>query len=413
MRFMTRGRLVGAVLVIAILAGAIFTARPYFRGLSFVVRAADMQGSVRRFADYGAAPVAQRELQIPMASGTIAGRAYAPARPAARAVLLVPGLHASGIDESRLNELARQLAAGGVAVVIPDIPELRQFTISPAITDAIEQSGSWLAQSELAPDGRVGLIGIGFSGGLTLVAAGRPNLKDHVAFVSSLGGHDDLARVFKYLCTGVEAPPPESASPLTGLMQQRNAAKTAGTATSVATGWTPPPNENGAAIVLLSMADRIVPAPQVEPLRDAIRHFLRTVTLEGAEKERADEQLASLGSLSRTMPEPSATLFRYVTGRDIVHLGARLVPAIPAFGNASGLSPVRSPKPAAPVFLLHGTADNLIPAVEALHLTATLRGATSTRMLLSSAVSGIDVGQPVAARDLMALGSFWGDILRR
>ena len=164
--------------------------------------------------------------------------------------------------------------------------------------------------------------------------------------------------------------------------------------------------------MLLSMAERMVPAPQVEPLREAIRRFLRAAMLEGAEKERADADLAALGSLSRSMREPSATLFRYVTGRDIVHLGARLVPSIPAFGKASGLSPVRSPKPAAPVLLLHGTADNLIPAVETLHLAATLRGATSTRMLLSSALSGLDVEQPVAA-DLTALGSFWGDVLRR
>jgi hypothetical protein len=200
---MTRGRLVGAALVIAILAVAIFTARPYLRGLSFVVRAADMQGSLRRLADYGAAPVAQRELQIPMASGTIAGRAYAPEHPVPRAVLLVPGLHPSGIEESRLNELARQLAAGGVAVIIPDIPELRQFMISPAITDAIEQSGSSRRAIRFASDGRVGMIGIGFSGGPTLVAAGRPGL-GITSRLCPLGG-TTISRASSSICARVSS----------------------------------------------------------------------------------------------------------------------------------------------------------------------------------------------------------------
>jgi dienelactone hydrolase len=411
MRLMTRGRL-AAVLLIVILAGAVFAARPYLRGLSFVVRAADRQGSLRRLADYDAVAVAERELQIPIASRTIAGRAYMPASPARRAVLLVPGLPLSGPDEPQVNVLARQLAASGVAVVVPDIEDLRQFTISTAITDHVEQSASWLAaQSEFAPDGRIGLLGINISGGLTLIAAGRPGLKDRVAFVAALGGHDDLARVFKYLCTGVEAPPPESASPLTGLMQQRDAAKTAGTPAAVATGWTPPPTDDGAAIVLVSLAERVVPAAQVEPLRGAVRQFLQT-SLNGDEASRG-ETLGKLRAVAKTMREPSATLFKYVLDRDIVHLGARLAPGVASFANAAALSPARSPKPSAPVFLLHGTADNVVPAVETLHLSATLRGTTPTRMLLSSAVSENSVKQQLATREMMQLAAFWSDILKK
>jgi pimeloyl-ACP methyl ester carboxylesterase len=243
------------------------------------------------------------------------------------------------------------------------------------------------------------------------VAAGRSSLADRVAFAASLGGHDDLARVFKYLCTGVEAPPPESASPLTGLVQQRDAARTGGTPASIATGWAPPPNENGAAIVLVSMAERMVPAAQVEPLRDAVRQFLQTSF--DRNEASGDEAMAKLRALAKTMREPSAALFKYVLDHDIVHLGARLAPSIASIANATALSPSRSPKPSSPVFLLHGTGDNLIPAVEALHMAATLRGATSTRMLLSGALSANDLEQPVATRDLMALASFWADVLKK
>ena len=44
--------------------------------------------------------------------------------------------------------------------------------------------------------------GISFSGGLSIVAAGRPALRDKVSYVMSFGGHGDLPRVMKYLASG-------------------------------------------------------------------------------------------------------------------------------------------------------------------------------------------------------------------
>ena len=49
------------------------------------------------------------------------------------------------------------------------------------------------------------MMGISFAGGLSIVAAGRPALRDHVAVVLSLGGHGDLPRTLRYLCTGIQA----------------------------------------------------------------------------------------------------------------------------------------------------------------------------------------------------------------
>jgi hypothetical protein len=75
----------------------------------------------------------------------------------------------------------------------------------PAITDAIEQAGRWLSSRRRWRPGRtIGLMGIGMSGGFAVVAAGRASMAGRVAFVLTLGGHDDLPRVLKYLCTGVE-----------------------------------------------------------------------------------------------------------------------------------------------------------------------------------------------------------------
>ena len=46
---------------------------------------------------------------------------------------------------------------------------------------------------------------------------------------------------------------------------------------------------------------------------------------------------------------------RYVNARDVAALGRRLVPYLPQLGQDAALSPERSPTPAAPVYLLHGS----------------------------------------------------------
>src|SRR5207244_3899781 len=186
----------------------------------------------------------ERDTAVPTSRGSLRSRLYEPETRRHHTAVLVSGLHPSGIDEPRLVRLARQVAASGVAVVTPDIPELSRFEITPAITDAIEEAGRWLAvDSGLAPDRRVGLMGISFSGGLSIVAAARPSLADRVAYVFALGGHDDLPRVLRYLCTGSEPRPAPKV---------RLASDSGGNDTFVLA-----PHDYGVAVILLSVADRV------------------------------------------------------------------------------------------------------------------------------------------------------------
>ena len=120
-------------------------------------------------------------------------------------MLLVPGVHAMGIDEPRLTGLSHELAATGLAVLTMELPDLAHYQFTPRTVDIIEDGARWLAdRKDIAADGRVGLMGISFAGGLSMVAAGRPALKDRLAFVFSFGGHGDLPRVLRYLCSGQE-----------------------------------------------------------------------------------------------------------------------------------------------------------------------------------------------------------------
>jgi dienelactone hydrolase len=405
MRPEMRRRVVAVIVVIVTLAAGAFIARPYVHGLSFVIRAADMHGAMRRIAEMDAGAERERLLTIPTERGPIRARLYEPAGTHRRAVLAVSGLHASGIDEPRLMRLARQLAASGVAVVTPDIPELSRFEITPAITDAIERAAGWLAnESGLAPDHRVGMMGISFSGGLSVVAAGRPSLADHVSYVFAFGGHDDLPRVLRYLCTGVEPPPVRELQ-----VRLTSAAET----DSSAHGATRPPHDYGVAVILLGVAERVVPRPQVEPLRAGVRRFLLASAHDAVDKARAEREFAALKDLAKALPEPTRTLLRYVNERDVVHLGARLLPYVGSYGGDPALSASKSPKPSAPVFLLHGTDDNVIPAIESEYLAEDLRGHAPVKLLLSGLMTHAEADRPAKVGDVMQLASFWGDLLSR
>ena len=81
-----------------------------------------------------------------------------------------------GIREARLVGMAEDLAASGYDVLTVATPDLQKFRITPTSTDIIEDAAVWLAgQQPAGGDGKIGMLGISFSGGLSIVAAGRPD----------------------------------------------------------------------------------------------------------------------------------------------------------------------------------------------------------------------------------------------
>jgi len=367
-------------------------------GLSLVVRGANLTGFVRTVADLDTVRHEEHLVSIPVGPKSVRGRVYIPARGSSQTVLVVAGLHPAGIDEPRLMALARELAKSRVTVVTPEIPELSQFEITPALTDQIERAALWLATStDLAPTGRIGLMGISFSGGLSVVAAGRPALRDRLSYVFALGGHDDLPRVLTYLCTGTEGGaaivPWQGPDPAT---VQR------------------PPHDYGVAVVLLNVADHLVPPGQVALLRDAVRRFLWASYLDTVDARAAAREFNELRILARGLPEPAASLLDSVNNRDVGRLGPLLLPHVASYVEAAALSPSRSPAPTAPVFLLHGRHDTVIPAAESMHLAQRLRTqSVPVRLLMTDLISHAEADQPPAILEVWRLGRFWGDLLDR
>jgi dienelactone hydrolase len=381
-----RRALAAVVLVALLLVGLAAGARPYAHGLSLVVRAANLQGISGRLANLDTVPEVEWLVSVPLHHASMRARVYAPARASRQTVLLVSGLHPAGIDEPRLVSLSRELARTNVTVVTP-----------PLLTDRIEQAAVWVAaESGLAPRGRIGMMGISFSGGLSVVAAGRPSLRNHLLYVFSFGGHDDLLRVLRYFCAGGELGVPGDHRLTPGWSVAQRA-----------------PHDYGLAIVLLNVADQLVPADQVPGLRDGVRRFLRASYVDRLDKARAQQEFAALGQIARTLPEPSATLLEYVNRRDVASLGRRLLPYFEAYAEAAALSPSRSPNPLAPVFLLHGRDDNVIPAIESEYLAGRLRDHVPVRLLVTDLISHAEADQPPHLIDVLELGGFWSDLLAR
>ena len=163
----------------------------------------------------------------------------------------MPGVHRDGINESRLVGLAEDLAATGYGVLTVAAPDLQQFKITPQVTDVIEDAVKWTSeQPQFRTDGKIGVLGISFSGGLSIVAAGRESIRDRVAFVMSFGGHGDLARAMHYLTTGE-------------VLGDLEAAKRSSAVLGADHVGVHPPHDYGLAVVLLNLADRVVPADQV------------------------------------------------------------------------------------------------------------------------------------------------------
>ena len=373
------------LLVLVATAVAAIPAIDTLSAASLVARAAGLSGAwVDGLAAVTTEDVVVADTVVPSRAGALRARTYLPKQAFTRSIVLTPGVHMDGIDEARLVKLAGDIAATGVGVVTAELPELREYRITPRLPDLIEDTAVWAASNVgLAPDGKIGLLGISFSGGLSLVAAGRPALEGRTAFTLSFGGHGDLARTLRYLCTGIQ---PD--------------------------GVARPPHDYGVVVILLNVAELVVPAGQVEPLRLAIRTFLRASSLDMIDKARAEREFARATAMESALPEPARTLMHDVNTRNVKRLGPRLEPIVGGYAAAPSLSPERSRPTRSQVFLLHGADDSVVPAIESTLLGDWYRSQqTPVRVLVTPLITHAEVDRAASQREIWNLVSFWRQVL--
>jgi dienelactone hydrolase len=391
---MKRRRLIVLLLVlVALFVVGVVVVGPYERAASLIVRAADLGGRAEALARLQAYDVERRPRHmVPTRHGDVPAQFYLPAGGSMRAVLLIPGIHSMGIEEPRLTALAGDLAATGFKVMAMALPDLQRYRITLNAPDVIEDAVAWLAaRRDLAPDGRIGIAGISFAGGMSVSAAGRPGIRDKLAFVFSFGGHADLPRVLRYLATG--------------------------TATKMAGLDIPPPHDYGVAVELYQFADRgVVPPEQVDALRQGVETFLLASQLTLVSMDQANATFAKAREMAMALPEPSRTYMNYVNDRAVTKLGPVLLPFLNQAGvDDPSLSPQRAPQaPAAPVYLLHGDGDTVIPTSESVVLADHLRQkGAEVHVLLSGLITHAEVNRSAAISETWKLIRLWADVLRQ
>ena len=360
----------------AALGVATMVLAPRVRSLAVLLDLGGRHSGLRQWLPVRQAPVSQRDIEIPTRQGPLPARVYAPDSPR-RTLAVFPGAHTGGVDEPRLVTFSRRLASAGYVVVSVPLPDLRAFRITPRTTDDIEDASRWIAASALAHGRPIGLVGVSFAGGLSLVAAGRPSLQDHVAAVFSVGGHGDLPRTLHSLC---------GEDPLNA--------------------GVPVAHVYALGVLLHSVTLKVVPPEQVARLAQATTRFLEALALP---PEQGNPLLDELRADTRLWPDPTASIVHRILDGDAAGLCRVLTPHIDEMAGDPALSPERSPVTQVPVFLLHGADDRLIPSTETPRLAAALqqRGHAKVRWLVTPAISHAELNPSLGPGPIWELVQFW------
>jgi dienelactone hydrolase len=328
-------------------------------------------------ADVGRHAVTERDVSVAVAGSSTRARMYWPggvAQPPG--IVLVHGVHFKGIDEPRLRAFALTIAASGVAVLTPEVRELCDYRIDLASVDTIAAAAHALSvQIGGARPAPVGVIGFSFAGGLSVIAAADPRTSQDIAFVVSVGGHDDLSRVLRFFATDrIERPD--------GAVDHLRA------------------HDYGPVVLLYSHADAFFPPADVPVARDALRLWLhedfdaaREAARPLSPEARAKMDLVFYHRASELAPELLAAI-------------GNLAPQLAAVSPVTYVARVR-----VPVFLLHGAGDNVIPATETLWLAHDLPPRVLRESLVSTAIQHVELqGQP-SVGDELALVHFLSGVL--
>jgi predicted esterase len=106
----------------------------------------------------------------------------------------------------------------------------------------------------------------------------------------------------------------------------------------------------------------------------------------------------------------------YVNDRAVAKLGPALVPYLKQLGaDNPALSPQHVEHPAsAPLFLLHGDDDTVIPAAESAIFGEDLRQTRAAlHVLLSGLIPPAEVNRAAPSVDVWKLVSMWAEILKQ
>jgi len=368
-------KILGIPLVPIFLVGlAIYSLRFELRSSALLIQFLDPHASnlLVRFESHA---VETQEVTLPATTQPVRGRLYLPhgiSRPAG--MVLVHGIHHLGIDEPRLMNFAQAAASDGFAVLTPEVAALADYRVDRASIPTIGESAAWLQQR--LGSGPVTIVGISFAGGLSLLAASDPQYAPHIRSLVLMGAYDNLERVVTFLATSEVEFPDGRRAPYRA-------------------------HDYGAAVFVYSHLGQFFPAGDLAVAHDALRDWLW---------ERQADAQALLPKLS---PASRATMEVLLT-RQIEQLRPKLLEAIQmdrselsALSLEGKLGSLR-----VPVFLLHGSTDDIIPSTETLWLEKEIPKPYLRAALITPAFSHVDPDKHAVWMDQLRLIEFLAGVLR-
>jgi pimeloyl-ACP methyl ester carboxylesterase len=356
-----------------LLSFGVYRLRYDLRSYSLLTHFLDPQasGPLLRWETYA---VTTQEVTLAATSGPVRARLYLPSglvHPPGMVVL--HGIHHLGIDELRLMSFSRAAAGGGFAVLTPEIGALADYHVDAASIATIGESPRWLQQR--LGTGPVTVVAVSFAGGLALLAACDPRYAPHIRLLVLMGAYDDLGRVTRFLATSQAELPDGRSVPYIA-------------------------HDYGAAVFVYSNLEKFFPASDLSAAHEALRDWLW-------EQPQDAQKL-----LVRLSPAGRATL-EILFARQIERLRPQLLdvirvdePQLAALSPQGKLGNLH-----VPVFILHGSTDDIIPSTESLWLQREIPPKYLREVLITPAFSHVDPDKSATRGDQLRLVGFLADVL--
>jgi dienelactone hydrolase len=371
----SKPRRLALILLVALLPIFLLLARPactYLRAAGLLLRIEDPQHA-GRIGGIHTYPIEESLTEIRTPAGPIRARLYIPMGIAnGPGMLVVHGVHHLGIDEPRLVAFARSLSTSGIQVLTPELVSLTDYHVDARSIDLIGYSARDFAQSLHQ---KVGILGISFGGGLSLMAAASPRYQPYIRFVVSVGAHDDLERVSRFFITNQIARPD-------------------GTRLHMAA------HEYGPLILIYSHLEDFFPPADIATAHEALRLLLwERVDESRKEAEKlSPASRAKMELLYNHHIEPLADEMEQVIAQHQAEMAA-----VSPHGRMQSLH--------VPVLLLHGAADSVVPPSELLWLERDVPPADLVEALISPVLSHVSLGGKPTLVDNLHLVHFMARML--
>lgn len=361
------------LIILLVILGALVARRladSHLRAISVLHRLANPQAH-DFLASFAADPFTEQNGQALTSQGTLRFRLYIP-RTKARSggIVLLHGVHHLGIDDPRLISFSRALAAAGVEVMTPELQDLADYRVTPRTVDTI---GASVVILSTAMRQKVGVIGLSFAGGLALMAAAKPDYRDSIGYVLAVGAHDDLNRVARFFATNMVLNPDGTETPFQA-------------------------HEYGMLVLAYAHLEDFFSAPDVPIAREALRQWL----WEQPDAMKIAEALSPQGKQEMDLLLHHHELLRQAF-LDEIQLHHAEMDAVSPHGKLGDLT--------TDVYLLHGSADNIIPPAETLWLERDVPKPSLKRALISKALTHVNEGKSESRYDKWQLIDFFAQVL--